>query len=152
MKNYRPFLFWLLFTTLALGAAISLPSPPTAASDFPPRPTTIPAPTTASAPIPDNSNDGALIFLHVPSPPDDLQTIVQWQDGLGEWHDVTGWHGWLNEANFIVWWVAPRDLGAVWYRWHVYTADGRIITTSDAFSLPDRPNQTLHILITLTQE
>jgi hypothetical protein len=34
----------------------------------------------------------------------------------------------------------------------VYTEDGRIDTTSDAFSLPDRPNQTLHILITLTEE
>jgi hypothetical protein len=71
---------------------------------------------------------------------------------LGEWHDVEGWRGSLNEANFIVWWVAPRDLGAIWYRWQLYTADGRIQTTSDAFSLPANPNQSLHIQIFLTQE
>ena len=158
MKNYRPTFFWLFFVLLLIGAAFSLPSSSTSASGFPPRPTDIPTPTPepqpTTTPIPptDNSNAGALIFLHVPAPPADLETIVQWQDGLGEWHDVEGWQGMLNDSDFIVWWVAPRDLGAVWYRWHVYTADGRISTTSDAFSLPSHPNQTQHILITLSQE
>ena len=164
MKNYRPALFWLFFVLLLLGAAFSLPSSSTAASGFPPRPTDIPTstpepqptlepqPTTTPIPPADDHNDGALIYLHVPSPPTDLQTIVQWQDGLGEWHDVEGWHGTLNDSDFIVWWVAPRDLGAIWYRWHVYTEDGRITTTSDAFSLPNHPNQVLHILVTLPQE
>ena len=158
MKNYRPLFFWLFFFSLIIGAALSLPSSPTAASGFPPRPTDIPTataeppPASTTTPLPDDANDGALIFLHVPSPPADLQTIVQWQDGLGEWHDVVGWQGPLNEANFIAWWVAPRDLGAVWYRWVAYTEDGRIHTTSDVFSLPDHPNQTLYILITLAQK
>ena len=157
MRNYRPLFFWLFFVFVVMGAALSLPSFPTAASGLPTRPTDIPTPTpepspqSTATPIPDDANEGALIYLHVPSPPADLQTIVQWQDGLGEWHDVVGWQGTLNEANFIVWWVAPRDLGAVWYRWLAYTADGRIHTTSDAFSLPDRPDQSLHILITLNE-
>ena len=165
MKNYRPFFFWLFFVLLIVGAALSLPSSPTAASGFPPRPTATPTPTAEpSLPTPkpsptakpissseSESQSGAFIYLHVPSPPADLQTVVQWQDGLGEWHDIEGWRGTLNESNFIVWWVAPGDLGAVWYRWQVYTADGRIATTSDAFSLPSQANQTLHILITLAE-
>lgn len=158
MTRYRPLFFWLIFVLAMIGAALLLPSLPTAASGFPPRPTDIPNPTPESppesmaTPVPDTTNEGALIFLHIPSPPADLQTIVQWQDGLGEWHDVTGWQGTLNEANFIVWWVAPRDLGAAWYRWVAFTTDGRIHTTSDAFSLPEQPDQALHILITLNQE
>ena len=161
MRNYRPLVFWLFFTLLLFGAALSMPSTHTAASGFPPRPTDIPTPTpeppppqptSTPAPPSDDSNAGALIFLHVPAAPSDLQTVVQWQDGLGGWHDVDGWRGSLNESEFILWWVAPRDLGAVWYRWHVYTADGRISTTSDSFSLPSHPNQTLHIMISLAQE
>jgi hypothetical protein len=154
MKNHRPFFFWLFFVLVMIGAALALPSSDPVVAGLPTRPTDIPTatPESSGTPVPDDTNEGALIFLHIPSPPDDLQTIVQWQDGLGEWHDVVGWQGTLNEANFIVWWVAPRDLGAIWYRWVVYTEDGRIHTTSDAFSLPDRANQTLHILITLSEE
>lgn len=165
MKNNRPVFFWLFFVSLLFAAALSLPSAHTAASGFPPRPTLIPTetavPTATSLPVPtatpssstntpQTDSGGALIYLHVPTPPSDLQTVVQWQDGLGNWHDIEGWRGTLNQANFIVWWVAPHDLGAVWYRWQVYTADGRITTHSDAFSLPTQPNQNLHILVTLT--
>jgi hypothetical protein len=76
----------------------------------------------------------------------DLRTVVQWQDRLGDWHAVDGWRGALDE--FIggegrqVWWVAEKDFGSGPFRWAV--TDGRSdqpVAVSRSFNLPARSNE-----------
>jgi hypothetical protein len=75
----------------------------------------------------------------------DLRTVVQWQDKLGDWHAVDGWRGALDE--FVgdegreVWWVAEKDFSSGPFRWTV--TDGKSnqpIAVSSSFNLPARSN------------
>jgi len=59
---------------------------------------------------------------------------VQWQDGLGSWHDVEGWVGAINNENQVTWTVLAAERGSGPYRWRVYSAaEGDLIATSDPF-------------------
>ena len=142
----RTHLTFLILTFVVLLTAVALTPAPVAAG-LPPRPddpTPTPEPT-----LPDTiDNSGGVIILHVASPPTGLQTIVQWQDGLGEWHDVTGWQGTLNAANFIAWWVAPEHLGKGPFRWVV--SNEEIWEASDPFNTPGA-GSTSHLFIALPQ-
>jgi len=83
-----------------------------AVSALPPRPDT-------RAPV-----KGASIELHVEGLGPDMWAVVQWLDGLGEWHDVDGWRGELEEQR-VTWWVSPKHFGDGPFRWVVYrSADG----------------------------
>ncbi|MEJ5309102.1 MAG: hypothetical protein WHX52_04980 [Anaerolineae bacterium] len=95
--------------------------------------------------------EGATIWLRVQSSASDprwqtLWTVVQWQDALGDWHDVEGWRGALDEVvggeGRKVWWL-PADLfGAGPFRWLVYAQPGgALLATSEAFRLPDSTGQ-----------
>ena len=68
-------------------------------------------------------------------------TVVQWQDVQGNWHDVEGWRGSLDEIvagkGRKTWWVYQRDLGKGPFHWQVYLGEGsRLLATSEPFDLP----------------
>ena len=103
------------------------------------------APTaTPAAPAP---RDGATIWLRVQGSAGDprwqtLWTVVQWQDALGDWQDVEGWCGTLDEIvtgeGRKVWWLPVDLFGAGPFRWQVYAhPGGALLATSEAFHLPD---------------
>jgi hypothetical protein len=84
----------------------------------------------------------------------DLQTVVQWQDKLGDWHAVDGWRGALDEfvngEGYKVWWVAEDDFDGGPFRWVV--TDGQSdqpMAVSHSFSLPARSNEKVIVEIVL---
>jgi hypothetical protein len=74
-----------------------------------------------------------------------LFAVVQWQDGLGRWHDIDGWRGEIN-AERIVWYVAAKDLGTGPFRWLVYR-DSIILGISEPFSLPAAGRQMVRVRV-----
>ena len=147
---------WL---SLAGQSALALPPPlPTMTPTPAPRPTSpLPPPVT-----------GGLIELQAQFPqtwPWDeahwqaLWTVVQWQD-KGNWYDVEGWQGTLDEAAFDatgnvvgkkMWWVAKGDLGTGPFRWQVYRSQGgRLLVTSDTFDLPEAVNRITVVEVALS--
>lgn len=138
-------------------AAVSLPPHTQAAPAGPPRPTPRPRPARAPAPI------GATIELRLQFSPlwpranipwQDLWTVVQWQDGWGNWHDVEGWQGTPDgivggEAR-KTWWLSCELVGQGPFRWVTYHArDGEPLATSEPFYLPDAAGQTVRIEVSL---
>ena len=111
-----------------------------APSVLPPRPTAEPSPQpeTRSEPA-----CGATIQLSVSPASEALWTVVQWQDAWGNWHDVEGWRGTLDELSrgtgTKIWWVARPDYAKGPFRWAVYAHQGgQLLGTSGNFSLPSR--------------
>lgn len=78
------------------------------------------------------------IHLKVSGAPATAWTVVQWQDGLGGWHNVEGWRGDLDEGGTQkVWWVLERNFGQGPFRWIVYEKrDGMVWGMSVSFFLP----------------
>lgn len=135
------------------------------------RPPTPPLPTATSSPLPYPSTEiqwGGFIDLRARFPSNwpwnnlpwqDLWTVVQWRDNLGDWHDVLGWQGHLDdidvgEAGQVVgekrWWVAPADLGKGPFRWLVYQRrDGRLLAKSASFYLSNvrEESKTVEVLL-----
>lgn len=73
-----------------------------------------------------------------------LQTIVQWQDSQGAWHDVPNWQGALGYDGRIFWWVEPKDLGTGPFRWLILNpCRCQALVVTEAFHLPARPGETL---------
>ncbi|MBN1874662.1 MAG: hypothetical protein JXA33_10565 [Anaerolineae bacterium] len=137
---------------VVLASAVSV-TPTRPAS--PPLPT---APVSTVVPSPSIESEGALIWLRVQGQPIDshwqsLWTVVQWQDAFGDWHDVEGWRGTLDEVGVgegrKVWWL-PADLFGVGpFRWQVYTQPaGALLATSQAFYLPDLVGQIEVVTVT----
>ncbi len=145
-----PTLWFGMLTLLIL-----LPGLAQAQPSLPPRPPT-PTPTATPAPPhpPRPAPPGATIELqaHFPAtwPWDEAHwqsvwTVVQWQDGLGEWHDVEGWQGTPDDVTVDGgevtarkrWWVAEADLGKGPFRWVACAGrGGRRLGTSKLFDLP----------------
>ncbi len=103
---------------------------------LPPRPSPSPTPKPRPDPV------GAAIELRFQSavrPSPVLSTGVQWQDGLGQWHDVTGWQGapdeWYADGGRKTWWVSEAHLGEGPFRWLVYGENG-VIASSVPFTMP----------------
>ena len=138
-SSSRLFLVLCLLVGLSLVAAVM--SQPTAVADnLPPRPTLVPT-VAPSTPV-----IGGAIHLRVNGPTAGLWTVVQWQDGLGGWHDVTGWRGEFVPQGYVHWWVAPPDLATGPFRWQIFTAeDGDMAAVSAPFYLPETNGQTLVI-------
>ncbi len=73
-----------------------------------------------------------------------LWTVMQWQDGLGQWHDIPGWQGPLDIVTGDIGrkvWVFPATMsGSGPFRWRVCPRppDGinQWCVVSDAFELP----------------
>jgi hypothetical protein len=128
-------------------------APPTFTPGPMPTPTLHPS-VTATAPVTVKrpSLDGAAIWLRVKpgttylcNPATDwatLWTVVQWQDAAGDWHDVGGWRGPLDEVakgeGRKVWWLPNHLRGAGPFRWQVYDyASGSLLVESGPFYLPE---------------
>jgi hypothetical protein len=98
------------------------------------------------------SEDGSYIELHVRPAQAGLWTIVQWQDSAGDWHDIEGWSGTLDEGSKRVWWVAPAAFGTGPFRWTVYQSQGgQLLATSESFYLPDVAGIKLRVEVSLSQ-
>jgi hypothetical protein len=109
----------------------------------------LPTPTSAVTPKPGLPPEGGLIELWIYfAPKETLWTIVQWQDGLGNWHDVEGWRGAPDQDDKVIWWVASSDLGKGPFRWMVYQGqDGKLIAKSETFYLPHQAGEVVKVLL-----
>ena len=108
---------------------------------LPPLPPTVtPTPTTV---------DMGFIELRVQSAQAGLWALVQWQDGLGNWHGVDGWWSAL-QGGAQVWEVFPAQFGQGPFRWVVYGGPGGpVLGTSDAFYLPRSAGETIGVQVNL---
>ena len=86
-----------------------------------------------------------------------VQTLVQWQDGLGGWHDIDGWRGTLDETysdrGRKTWFVSEAHFDTGPFRWVIYpggkTPDDETLATSDPFNMPSSDNETVRVVITI---
>jgi hypothetical protein len=127
MKATKLLSVGLLLTCLVMGL---LPGLTLAA------PSQLPPPPPRETPAP-----GGTIILYVHTSQTGLASVVQWEDGLGNWHDVDGWRSeltWLTSYVFFQpWWVAPKDLGTGPFRWLIYNPKtGKTVGTTNSFYLP----------------
>jgi hypothetical protein len=129
--------------------AAPLVLPPRPIPGLPPRPTPVlpPASTSSSR---SQESVGGYIDLYIPSAPAELWTVVQWQDSLGNWHDVEGWRGTPDEGHNKVWWVARADFGKGPFRWVIYeNQEGELLAKSETFYLPDSAGKTVRVEVSL---
>jgi hypothetical protein len=135
---------------------------PAEASTLPPRPTVepTPAPTEPPADTPSGSSrvESSQIVLKVDvwelEAIDSwraLWTVVQWQDGLGRWHDVTGWRGHLDALDGVTgikrWWVLEDEFGEGPFRWLVLSGpEGEVLAATEPFSLPSLPDSVVTVV------
>jgi hypothetical protein len=150
-------------TRIALGISLAcillvvgwMSSPAAVTADpLPPRPTLTPRPSLTPQEI-GGAQRGGYIELDVPTRQITLWTVVEWQDGFGNWHAVEGWQGTLDEINSAgigrkVWWVSGGDMGKKPFRWHVYQSqNGQLLTTSRSFELPHYSGEIVRVQVTL---
>jgi hypothetical protein len=125
---------------LTLSIAVLMSGQLSPASALPPRytPTSIP-PTPASKELPRGYIELRLYsFTNAP-----LLSVVQWIDGAGAWHDVTGWQDTPRDVagyRQSRWWVYPSDYGKGPFRWAIFQA-GTVqpvtpLAVSQPFALP----------------
>jgi hypothetical protein len=100
-------------------------------------------------PPPRPGKAGAGIELSVTGAIDPYYAVVQWQDGLGGWHDVDGWRG-EAEAGRVLWFVSEDLFGAGPFRWVVYDHGG-VFATSASFDLPTLKDQTVRVHVGLQE-
>ena len=95
-----------------------------------------------------SSPAGAYITLDRPTTLNpNFWTVVQWQDDLGNWHNVDEWQG-TFEANQKTWWVDAKDFSTGPFRWVVYqTPGGAVLAQSDPFYLPSAAFETVFVKI-----
>lgn len=134
-----PFLIILL--TAVFVTQLFLLSTPAPVTALPPRPTA----TAVSPPAAPGAKISLLVAGEIAA---NNWTKVQWQDGEGQWHDVTGWQGELELDDTKTWWVGADLLGDGPFRW-IVLVDGDPIGQSDPFHLPTTPYETLEIVIAL---
>lgn len=146
-------LVFLLWGTIAVSAGAPVLRQEVAPTSTRPPPPPLPSPTLEPA---FQAPTGGLIELRVHFPDDwpwdqghwqDLWTVVQWQDRLGDWHIVEGWRGELDRIAIVqegavvgykAWWVAHDDLDKGPFRWLVYRSDGGdLLASSPPFYLPE---------------
>ncbi|MBN1584392.1 MAG: hypothetical protein JXA89_27040 [Anaerolineae bacterium] len=135
--TYRKF---FLATSIVILALALLPA--LALADLPTRPEDVPTPKSQPP------KAGAGIELSVTGATESYDAVVQWQDGLGEWHDVDGWRGQV-EDDHVLWFVSEDLLGAGPFRWLVYTAEGRPLGSSESFDMPLYKGTITHVTIAL---
>jgi hypothetical protein len=135
-------LFAVLMWLGVLGVILSVTAP--VAYALPPRPN----------PPKKKRTKGGGIELHVNSfvPDTGVFAIVQWQDGLGGWHDVDSWRGELDGRARAIWWVSPDHFGDGPFRWLVYRgSDGEVLGTSEPFNLPGGHRHLVRVEVSLAE-
>jgi hypothetical protein len=79
-----------------------------------------------------------------------LQTVVQWQDGSGAWHDVPGWAAGLDAEGRLSYGIDSSDLGSGPYRWAVLgECPCGPLAVSLPFYLPSRAGESLPVEVAL---
>jgi hypothetical protein len=153
MNHRLHFLPGLLMALVLLGLAwMALPSRPasTAYAQLPPRPTLTPTPIPATAtptataivmpsvtPTAVVVEQPARIRLVVDAQYDGAWSLVQWQGGQGDWHDVGGWLGEIENGQ-VQWRVLPKDYDTGPFRWIVLDQPGgKVLAVSASFTLPN---------------
>jgi hypothetical protein len=142
--NHRWNKLWpLLPTMLCTVVVLSVVGPALTGSvlaDLPPRPKKEPK---------RESVRGGAIQLHIAGGRVGLWAVVQWQDGLGNWHDVEGWRGEPDEERTI-WYVHERDFDTGPFRWALYDGpEGELLAASEPFDLPGWHGQIVHVDVSL---
>ncbi len=139
----RTFIYFGLVIILAILMGLTLLVPPVqAGSTLPTRVAPTPTPTGGNDPQP----VVATIALEVPADWSSAWAVVQWQDGLGAWHDVAGWRGWLPDNNRQ--WVVAQDFATGPFRWVVMAEpEGPALGVSESFYLPSAANEWLWVTI-----
>ena len=151
----------LLVGTIMVMLAMVLMAFTTAVSDtLPPRPTLTPTPIiiVEATPTPLGETDepagpmvGGTIQLRTDNPTNGLWTAVQWQDGHGDWHTVTGWQGGFDAFGYVTWWVAPEDLATGPFRWQLLAGEeGEVLAVSQPFYLPASSGQQVVVYIAVS--
>ena len=88
----------------------------------------------------------------------DVWSQVQWQDDKGEWYDVDGWAGNLDnieqgDNGWVAtkeWWAADNLNGKGPFRWVIYDHNGgEWLATSEPFSLSDHSGGTAVVPVEL---
>ena len=165
MRKWVPLLV-LNFCILAAVSWLAAGATPAqqSATPTPPPPTWTPGPaptkTPEGAPLPEPEPGGGALKLQVRFSPATLKhwqeawTVVQWQDARGDWHDVEGWRGTLDEIVSAegrkIWWVYRQDLGKGPFRWLVYDrVGGQSRVASQPFNLPSVSGQTMKVQVEL---
>ncbi|HRQ41056.1 MAG TPA: hypothetical protein PLD25_24330 [Chloroflexota bacterium] len=155
-RSRRLFIALIMALVLSVFFMLLGRGPGTAAgAGLPPRPTTSPTPTIPTAtpaPTAVPPTNGAAIRLHTSKPYSGAWTVVQWQNEHGNWYDVEGWRGHLDEGNATMktWWVYPTNYGQGPFRWLVYAnQNGKQLAVSDSFALPTRNGQTISVEVEL---
>ena len=81
-----------------------------------------------------------------------VHTLVQWQDGLGSWHNIDGWRGTLDEiyadGGRKTWFVPEAHFGTGPFRWVIYQGE-ETLAASDPFDMPESDNQLVRTVVTL---
>jgi hypothetical protein len=133
MKHRQSRVRWLfaIWTACFVVAIASFASP--AYADLPPRPTRTPV---MKKETPTPETPAGTLVLNTDPLQDGLWSVVQWQGATGNWHDVEGWRGAVQQGRTI-WWVEQGHWGKTPYRWVVFQQEGgTLLATSDTFSLP----------------
>ncbi len=143
MKHIRIALFACGLAGLLIAGAVMMQAPE-AAQALPPRPTPAP-PSAANSDIP-----GGFILLSIDEDIHAAWTAVEWQDNDGDWHLVDGWRGSPDANSQVRWYVGHEHLGSGPFRWLLYDApDGDLLATSETFTLPEYPRQTVEVEVSL---
>lgn len=110
-----------------------------------------PRPTPEIDIVGDDNETGGFIEVVIPDAPDSVWTVVEWQDGEGVWHEVTGWRDGLADVDSRRWWVGPENFGTGPYRWVIYDGpEGTLLATSDWFDMPPQPRALVRAVVNLT--
>lgn len=138
------------FAMAAIGTLAGLlwpPLPTQAGATLPPREN--PTPQQDDDDDDDSGPVGAHIQLQMETAPAGAWGVVQWLGDDGNWHDVEGWQG-PAPANSR-WWVAAKDFNTGPFRWAVKNGPGgELIGTSEPFTLPQFPNETRLVTVSLS--
>lgn len=89
---------------------------------------------------------------------ENVQTLVQWQDGLGGWHDVDTWRGALDEiyadGGRKTWFVSEQHFDTGPFRWVIYqdleTSGQETLATSDPFDMPSSNGALARTVVTIS--
>ncbi len=131
--------------TMTLLSKIAVAPADTLAAEMGAEPPTLKAQTsTAGMQCGGGPCDFSVISVSVPDAPAGSKVGVQWQDGLGVWHDVLSWQGSLDLSDArgvpsMQWTVASDLQGKGPFRWVIYDQLGDAIRgVSPAFMLPEQ--------------
>ncbi len=133
-KSYKAVMAMTVVLVLALLPAL-------ARADWPERPEDESAPPSGPGKV------GAGIELWVSGAVGPVSAVVQWQDGLGTWHDIDGWRGEV-EDDTVLWFVAEKDFSTGPYRWVVYDDTGTL-GTGESFDMPTGVKQLVQVVVSI---